>query len=147
MKKFHEFKSYVAVTEAFRQQFPGRNVGPVFQNVWWFQDRAPAHGTLEIRRLLQARFQHRVVALHHPIEWPPRSPDLTPLDFFLWGYLKQKVFSTPPASLGELRRRIVDEMNILRNDQAIIRRSFSEMRDRVDLCIQRNGSHVECNLI
>jgi len=38
------------------------------------------------------RFEGRVVALHHEIEWPPRSPDLTPLDFFLWGYLKQNVF-------------------------------------------------------
>ena len=38
---------------------------------------------------------NRVVALGHNIEWPFRSPDLTPCDFFRWGYLKKKVFSTP----------------------------------------------------
>jgi hypothetical protein len=27
-----------------------------------------------------------------PISWPPRSPDLTPLDFFLWGYAKDQVY-------------------------------------------------------
>ena len=97
----------------------GLYAGPVFRNIWWFQDGAPAHGSLEIRRLLRTKFENRVVALHHPIEWPPRSPDLTPLDFFLWGYLKQKVFRTPPASLVELRRRIVDEVNVLRQIQQL----------------------------
>ncbi|EFN65149.1 hypothetical protein EAG_00038, partial [Camponotus floridanus] len=42
------------------------------------------------------------------IEWPPRSPDLSPLDFFLWGYLKSKVYKTNPRNLNNLRRRIVD---------------------------------------
>ena len=32
-------------------------------------------------------FRHNIIALHHPNEWPRRSPDLTPYDFFLWGYL------------------------------------------------------------
>lgn len=60
--------------------------GPVFQGLWWFQDGAPAHGALPVRRLLRARFENRVVALQHAVEWPTRSPDLTPLDFYLWGY-------------------------------------------------------------
>ena len=53
-----------------------------FHGLWWFQDGAPAHGSLEIRQVLRQWFGQRVVALHHQIEWPPRSPDLTPLDFF-----------------------------------------------------------------
>ncbi|EFN75823.1 hypothetical protein EAI_15490, partial [Harpegnathos saltator] len=40
------------------------------------------------------------------IEWPPRSPDLTPLDFFLWGYLKSTVYATKPQDLDDLRGRI-----------------------------------------
>jgi len=39
--------------------------------------------------------------------WPPRSPDLTPCDFFLWGYIKDRVFLPPlPVSLNELKQRI-----------------------------------------
>lgn len=118
--------------------------GERFDGIWWFQDGAPAHGSLAIRRLLREKFQDRIVALHHPVEWPPRSPDLTPLDFFLWGYLKEKVFSTPPQDLPTLRRRIVDEVNELRQNPEMIRRSFGDMRRRADLCIRKNGCHVEC---
>ena len=37
--------------------------------------------------------------------WPPHSPDLNPLDFFLWGYLKDKVYTPKPATLQDLRNR------------------------------------------
>ena len=138
-KEMLEQFAFPGIARAF-----GLYAGPIFQNIWWFQDGAPAHSSLEIRRLLRTKFQNRVVALHHPVEWPPRSPDLTPLDFFLWGYLKQKVFRTPPANLVELRRRIVDEVNVLRQNPAIIRSSFNAMMGRTNHCMQRNGSHVEC---
>ena len=99
----------------------------VFDGIWWFQDGAPAHRSLAVRNVLRQKFQNRVVALHHDVEWPPRSPDLTPCDFFLWGYLKQKVFSTPPPNLATLRRRLVDEVNILRqNEQFISDARFKE---------------------
>ncbi len=42
--------------------------------------------------------------------WPPQSPDLTPLDFFLWGHLKNKIFVTPPATIEELKRLITVEI-------------------------------------
>jgi hypothetical protein len=42
-----------------------------------------------------------------PIAWPLRSPDLTPLDFFLWGFVKGRVFVPPlHANVAELRTRI-----------------------------------------
>lgn len=118
--------------------------GDVFERLWWFQDGAPAHGTREVRRRLSEVFENRVVALRHDVEWPPRSPDLTPCDFFLWGYLKQKVFATPPQDLQDLRRRIVDSTNELRERPQFIRQAFEEMNKRTNLCFQRNGGHVEC---
>jgi hypothetical protein len=117
--------------------------GLVFDGIWWIQDGAPAHRTLLVRRMLQQKFEDRIVALHHGIEWPPRSPDLTPCDFFLWGYLKNKVYSSAIHSLPELRRRLLDETNTLRQNQHFIRRSFQEMARRANLCVQRNGGHVE----
>ena len=70
----------------------GRKVGGVFRRLWWFQDGAPAHRLVAVRDRLREVFGNRVVALNHAVEWPPRSPDLTPCDFFLWGHLKSKVF-------------------------------------------------------
>ena len=40
--------------------------------------------------------------------WPPRSPDLTPCDLFLWEYMKDCVYPSPlPVDLPDLRIRIV----------------------------------------
>ena len=47
-------------------------------------------------RLNEVFGNDHVIGLGHDVEWPPRSVDLTPYDFFLWGYLKNKVFSRPP---------------------------------------------------
>ena len=44
------------------------------------------------------------------LPWPARSPDLSPLDFWLWGYLKDKVYSHSVATLQELRDAIEDEL-------------------------------------
>ncbi|KAG5327773.1 MOS1T transposase, partial [Pseudoatta argentina] len=55
-------------------------------------------------------------------EWPPRSPDLSLLDYFYWGYLKSKVFETKPVDINELQARIINVSNsitpeMLRNVQ------------------------------
>ena len=47
-------------------------------HLWWFQDGAPCHGTLLVRDRLRELFGNQVVALNHAVEWPPRSPDMTP---------------------------------------------------------------------
>ena len=66
--------------------------------------------------------------------WPPRSPDLTPCDFFLWGYVKDKVYVPPlPESLDELKRRI----------KSAIKTVYQEIDYRFDICRVTNGSHIE----
>ena len=112
-------------------------------NVWWFQDGAPAHRLRDVRNRLVNTFGNRLVALGTAVEWPARSPDLTPLDFFLWGYLKSKVYATPPQNIAELRRRITEEINLLRHNPQFVINSIREMRRRTTFCIQQNGHHVE----
>ena len=68
------------------------------------QDGAPCHRTNVVRKRLREVFGNRFIRLGHAGEWQPRSPDLTP--FFLWGYLKNKVYETPPTDLQDLRDRI-----------------------------------------
>uniref|UniRef100_A0A914Z2X2 Transposase n=1 Tax=Panagrolaimus superbus TaxID=310955 RepID=A0A914Z2X2_9BILA len=50
------------------------------------QDGAPPHWTLAVRAWLDATFPNRWIGRDSPImAWPPRSPDLTPMDYFFWG--------------------------------------------------------------
>ena len=112
-------------------------------NIWWFQDGAPCHQSRMVTARLQELFGEQLVALHRPIEWPPRSPDITPCDFFLWGYMKQKVYQTPPNDIFELRGRIINQFNELRNNQDMVIRAVRTMEKRVRVCIEREGGHVE----
>jgi hypothetical protein len=77
------------------------------------QDGAPPHLHLEVRRHLNTTLPQRWIGRTSNedsalIPWSPRSPDLTPCDFFLWGYVKDKVYVSPiPRDLPQLRQRIV----------------------------------------
>ena len=77
------------------------------------------------------------------MEWPPRSPDLTPLDFWLWGDVKAKVYSQgPPGTLLELRRRIEGAFRAIRRTR-VTQRAVQNMRDRAFECIAKQGEQVE----
>ena len=49
-------------------------------------------------------------------QWPPRSPDLNPCDFSLWGTLKQKVYNPRPANIEELKKNIKREFEIFKKN-------------------------------
>ena len=52
------------------------------------QGGAPSRWGSDVRLFLDATFPNRWIGRDGPTPWPPRSPDITPLDFFLWGYVK-----------------------------------------------------------
>jgi hypothetical protein len=71
------------------------------------QEGASPHYLGEVREYLSIRFPDRWIGRTAPIAWPPLSPDLTPLEFLLWGFVKDRVFVPPfPANFVELRTRI-----------------------------------------
>ena len=74
-------------------------------------------------------------------EWLPRSLDLTPLDVFVWGYLKSKVFLIPQANLADLRQRITIEATQIPQDMII--QATNEMQRRAELCIRNDGGNIE----
>ena len=76
------------------------------KGMYFQQDGAPAHYSLQVREWLDKKFPNRWIGRRGPIEWPARSPDLSPPDFFLWGYLKNIVYKDRPSNLTELRNRI-----------------------------------------
>ena len=51
-------------------------------------------------------FPGRVISHFGDQNWPPRSCDLIPLDFFLWGFLKSRVYVNQPATTRELQEEI-----------------------------------------
>ena len=77
------------------------------------------------------------------IEWPARSPDLTPLDFFLWGYLKNKVYSKKFHSLDELKSAIKHEIDELKSNTELLKRVCASVTARVKECVEVDGGHFE----
>ncbi|GBO03083.1 hypothetical protein AVEN_211149-1 [Araneus ventricosus] len=57
------------------------------------QDGAPPHYGNIVREFLDTTFPQRWIGRGAVMAWPPRSPDITPLEFYLWGYVKQHVNS------------------------------------------------------
>lgn len=105
------------------------------------QDGAPAHYAVQVREFLNHRFRDHWIGRRGPTEWPARSPDLTPLDFFLWGHLKNKVYATQPTSLDDLRRKIVSECR--RITPEILQNVRSAFELRLYHCVGVNGGHFE----
>ena len=72
------------------------------EDVIIMQDGAPPHSAIVVREWLNANFPGRWMSRCGLHEWPDRSPDLTPCDFFPLGWLKEQVYSTKPTTLEEL---------------------------------------------
>ncbi|GFT60562.1 hypothetical protein TNCV_1966551 [Trichonephila clavipes] len=59
------------------------------------------------------RFIDRLISRFGPVNWPPRSCDLTPLDYFLWGYVKSLVHADKPQTPDHLEdniRRVIADI-------------------------------------
>lgn len=74
----------------------------------WQQDGAPAHLNNEIRQYLNEKYRCWIRR-----SGTPRSPDLTPMDLFLWGYLKNKVYEQTIENCEEIKMRIRQEIQHL----------------------------------
>lgn len=112
-----------------------------FDITWYQQDGAAAHFGVHVRAYLDEHFPRRWIGRRGEIEWPPRSPDLTPLDYFLWGYLKSKVYATRPQNLEELRNRILQEAALI--DRQMIRKSVEHFYTRLAFCQEAGGFQFE----
>ena len=73
--------------------------------------------------------------------WPPRSPDLTPCDFFLWGLVKSKVYKSRPSSVPELKERIIAAFQEVTTDMC--QQTVLAYRERLHQLTENGGRHVE----
>ncbi|GFU39256.1 uncharacterized protein TNCV_3811121 [Trichonephila clavipes] len=63
------------------------------QELWFQQDGTTCHTARATIDLLKDTFGDRLISRFGPVNWPPRFCDLTPLDYFLWGYVKSLVYA------------------------------------------------------
>ena len=111
------------------------------QNVIFQQDGAPPHWALSVRRSLDENFPNRWIGRGGSIPWPARSPDVTPLDFFFWGYVKDRVFKTPCHDIEELKQRIREATDSVNNNMLI--NTWKELLMRLKFLLENNGKHIE----
>jgi len=112
-----------------------------FSKLQFMQDGAPPHFATTVRAWLDDKFPLRWIGRRGPLEWPARSPDLTPLDFFLWGYTKDVVYKTNPKTLHDLEEEIV---NAIKNiPKEMIYDAAHSVHKRLLKCRDECGAQVE----
>lgn len=102
------------------------------------QDGATAHTAGVTLRYLEQVFPERLISRGL---WPARSPDLTPLDFFLFGHLKNKIYRNRLHNIQELQAAIEHEINNINVET--LHNIFENLKRRVQTCLDNNGQHFE----
>lgn len=111
--------------------------------IYFQQDGAPAHNSRVVTEYLSAHFSRRWIGTHGPIRWPPRSPDLSILDFFVWSYLKNKIYANRHNNIDELRASTEEAFRNLQRQPFIILNAFRRIETVCGLCIRQNGRQFE----
>lgn len=108
----------------------------------WFQhDGAPLNFSRSVREYLNEQW----IGRGGPISWPARSRDLTPLDFYLWGHVKQLVFRKVCNTEAEMRGRIVAAFEQNKSDRSVLNKVLANLVRRCQTCITR-GTNMEQHL-
>ncbi|XP_055308971.1 uncharacterized protein LOC129572881 [Sitodiplosis mosellana] len=114
--------------------------GMDLSDIWFQQDGARPHTTPETLAVIEERFPNRIISQKAEVEWPPRSCDLTPLDYFLWGYVKDKVYANKPSTIAELKieiRRVIATVNV-----PLLESVIENLGKRLKVCEKSRGGHL-----
>jgi hypothetical protein len=111
------------------------------ESMFFMQDGAPAHYASDVRDWLDENFRTRWIGRRGSIDWPARSPDLTPADFFLWGYLKDILYKSKPRTLSNLKQSIISAFSTLDSDRC--KKVCELVPERLQRCIDANGHQFE----
>ncbi|GFW19938.1 putative LOC100569746 [Trichonephila clavipes] len=110
------------------------------QELWFQQDGATCHTARATIDLLKDTFGDRLISRFGPVNWPPRSCDLTPLDYFLWDYVKSLVYADKPQTLDHLEdniRRVIADIR-----PQMLEKVIENWTSRLDYIRASRGSHM-----
>lgn len=111
-------------------------------NAMWFQqDGATCHTACQTIDLLREKFDGRVISRNGYVNWPPRSCDITPLDFFLWGYVKSLVYANKPSTLNDLKNNIIQVISNIGAD--LCEKVAKNWSTRMRYLQKSRGAHLE----
>ena len=122
------------VPELRRFSFPLHQV--LFQ-----QDGATPHTTRAVLARPRQLFPGKLISKKGDVQWPPRSPDLSPLDVFLWGHLKATVYAHSLRSLRQLRIRIRAAITSL--TPSTLSTAVASLPLRTRFSVRKRGGHME----
>lgn len=106
------------------------------------QDGAPPHCSNASLEFLHNHFPNdRLISRRTDNPWPPYSPDLNPCDYFLWGYLKERVYENNPQTREVLKANIRREIRRIPVDMC--QRVINNLNVRLATVIQRRGAWIE----
>jgi hypothetical protein len=112
------------------------NLWAIEERMWYVRDGVPAaaHFSGAVWDVHNNIYRDRWIGKGGHSAWPPRSPDLNPLDFYLWGNVKCLVYAAPVDNEEALHHRFTDDFQTIRNTPA---------SGRVEPCIGFQGGHFE----
>ena len=116
-----------------------RNVSS--RKAYWFQqDGATAHTALTVREWLESKFDHRIISRFAPVPWPARSPDLSPLDYWLWSFLSETLHKNHShlTSIEELKSAVENIVSSISSET--VRKAVQNVRRRAVICHQQEGA-------
>ena len=124
-----------------KKRFWTKVVREDYEKYYFQQDGASPHTANKVQKYLKSKFKDKFIDKNR---WPPRSPDLNPCDFYLWGYLKARVYNPLPNTIDDLKFNIEREIKKINKD--VLKNVFLNFVKRCDLVIEAKGSHID-NLI
>ncbi|GFV92500.1 uncharacterized protein TNCV_1744051 [Trichonephila clavipes] len=118
------------------------------QELWFQQDGATCHTARATIDLLKDTFGDRLISRFGPVNWPPRSCDLTPLDYFRWGYVIPLVYADKSQTLDHLEdniRRVFADIRpqMLEKSSKIGRPDWTTSEPAMAVLCQK--SYLKCN--
>jgi len=141
--------------------FPQRLIGDIYANflqdklpalldnvplqirrqIYYQHDGAQPHFSQVVRQYLDHKFPNRWIGRGGAQNWPARSPDLNPLDYHVWGYMKAMMYARKVNTREELLQRILSAARSI-NNAALLRKVTSSLVTRVRKCIHADGGHL-----
>lgn len=138
-------ENYVKMLED--EFIPFLNANNLLSQSFLMQDGATPHTCNDSLDFVNKYFHERVISgrylerFGYGLSWPTYSPDLSPCDFFFWGYLKSRAYINRPRTIDELKAEVMDVASNIPAE--MLARVMENFKKRLVAVQTANGRHIE----